>query len=438
MILVRRRAELLLLLLCEAFLVLGLFSLHVTQHYPASSITTLVAGFGALLLADHAGLLLLAPESDELLLPLTALLSALGLVFVARLRPELANRQLIWLAIGSALLLVSLPLLSSYARLRDYQYLAAFSGIGLMLFTALFGREINGSRLWLGFGGFYFQSTEAMKLLLVFFLAGYLADRRLLFSRVSRRWRAFRVPTLPLLIPLGMIWALTLAIMAWQHDLGAMMLLMAVTLLLLYVATDRPLFVIDGLLIMVLNLFLAYHLFAYARLRIDLWLHPLSRVHAAGYQEAQALYAIANGGALGAGLGRGFPGYIPAVYTDFIFAAIGEELGLAGAFAVVAIFLLYSFRGLHISLRQPTDYGTLLALGCTAIFAFQSIIIMAGNLGLIPITGITLPFVSYGGSSIAVNFVLLAILLRLSNARPARARAAGGAGAAGTPEHANV
>jgi cell division protein FtsW (lipid II flippase) len=184
------------------------------------------------------------------------------------------------------------------------------------------------------------------------------------------------------------------------------------------------LFVIGGLIVMITNIYIAYHLYGYVKLRVDLWLHPLSQVHGAGYQVAQSIYAFAAGGVLGSGIGSGYATYIPAVHTDFIFAAIGEELGLAGTFGVLAIYLVFTFRGFRISLQQPTDYGSLLALGCTAILAFQSLIIMAGNLGLIPITGITLPFVSYGGSSIAVNFVLLAILLRLSTSRPAVARPA--------------
>lgn len=416
--LLRRRTEFYLLLLSIAFLALGLLGLAGFRGASNEPALRMTAEFGLMFLVAHLGLRILAPDSDELLLPLTSLLAAFGVLFVARLQPGLATQQLVWLGVGIGLLLLTIVPLKQYARLRNYQFVAAFLGLALMFGTALVGKEINGSRLWLGAGGYYFQVTEAMKLLLVLFLAGYLADRRLMLGNVSRRWRAFRVPTFPYLIPLAIIWALTLALMAWQHDLGAMLLLMAVTLLLLYTATNRLLFVLGGFLVMVANVYVAYHVFGYVRLRIDLWLHPLSRVHDAGYQGAQSLYAFAAGGVLGTGIGRGYPGYIPAVHTDFIFAAIGEEMGLAGTIAVVAAYLLLTFRGLRVALGQPTDYGTLLALGATSILAFQSIIIMGGNLGLIPLTGITLPFVSYGGSSIAVNFVLLALLLRLSMARP--------------------
>ncbi len=419
----QRWTELRLLGICELFLCLGLLSLDRSGDTDNHTLLALGLEFGLVFAFAHIGLRLLAPAADELLLPLTALFSSFGIIFVTRLQPELAARQIIWLAVGVGLLLICLGPLRSFQRLRHYQFVAAFAGLALMFGTALFGEEVNGSRLWLGFDGFYFQVTEAMKLLLVLFLGGYLADRRLLLSGVSRQWRTIRVPSLAYLIPLAVIWALTLGLMAWQHDLGAMLLLMGVTLLMLYAATSRPMYIVGGLVVVLLNVYLAYHLFSYVRVRIDLWLHPLTQVQGAGYQVAQALYAFAAGGVFGTGLGHGSPGYIPAVHTDFIFAAIGEELGLAGALGLLAAYLIFAFRGLRIAVAQPSDYGTLLALGCTSILALQSLIIMAGNLALIPITGITLPFVSYGGSSIAVNFILVAALLRLSDERPLPARA---------------
>jgi cell division protein FtsW len=196
------------------------------------------------------------------------------------------------------------------------------------------------------------------------------------------------------------------------------MLLGGVTLLLLYTATNRIGFILIGIALVILNVFVAYHQFGYVRGRIDVWLHPLSDAEGGGYQMAQSLYALAHGGMLGAGLGGGFPDYIPAVHTDFVFAAIAEELGIAGAVGLLALYLLLAARGLRIALLQLTDFGTLLALGLTGILALQSIVIIAGNLSLIPITGITMPFVSYGGSSILANFVMLAILLRLSAMAP--------------------
>ncbi|HZU76452.1 MAG TPA: FtsW/RodA/SpoVE family cell cycle protein, partial [Dehalococcoidia bacterium] len=339
MVLLRRVSELYLLLLADCFLALALYSLQQALPGSGAERAALAVAFGAIFLAGHVGLCVLSPESDQLFLPLVALLAAVGLIFALRLNPAssaLARKQLVWLALGIALMLATVRGLERYAVLRDYKYLAAFTGLGLMAVTAVIGKQINGSRLWLGAGGFYFQVTEAMKLLLVLFLAGYLADKRLMLSAISRRWRAFRVPTVPYLAPLAVIWAFTLALMAWQHDLGAMILLMAVTLLMLFVATGRWAFVVAGLVIVALNLYLAYHLFGYVRVRIDIWLHPFSQVQGAGYQVAQSVFGFADGGLLGAGLGRGYPLYVPVVQTDFVFSAIGEELGLVGAMGLLA------------------------------------------------------------------------------------------------------
>jgi cell division protein FtsW (lipid II flippase) len=197
---------------------------------------------------------------------------------------------------------------------------------------------------------------------------------------------------------------------------------MAVTLVLLYVATGRISFVLAGVLLLVVNVYLTYHAFGYVRDRIDVWLHPWADSSGSGYQIIQSLYALASGGVLGSGIGRGYPGYIPAVHTDFIFAAIGEETGLAGAAGLLALYLVLSFRGLRTAIGQSVAFGQLLALGASAILGIQALVILAGNLALIPVTGVTLPFISYGGSSTAVNFIIIGILLQMSvSARPQNA-----------------
>jgi cell division protein FtsW (lipid II flippase) len=409
-----RRTERRLLILVGLCLLLGIGAL--TRALPDLPVDAwLIAGvFIVAVAAAHIALTVLLPAADELLLPLAAMLSAMGLVFVLRLSPRDGEKQIVWHIIGLTLMAGALPLLADIQRLRRYQYLAAASGLALMLVTAAVGRELNGSRLWLGWGSYAFQVTEAMKLLLVIFLAGYLADRRLLLRAPGRRWAGVRLPTLPYLAPMALIWVLTFLILIWQRDLGATLLLAGVTLVLLYAASGRLSFIGAGIVLVVVDVFVAYHLFGYVRTRIDVWLHPFLHGHDAGYQIAQALYAVANGSVLGAGLGRGFPNYIPAVHTDFVFAAIAEELGMVGAFALIALYLLLVFRGLRVTLLQSTDFTTLLALGCTVILALQALVIIAGNLALIPITGITLPFVSYGGSSILVNYLIVAVLLRLS------------------------
>jgi cell division protein FtsW (lipid II flippase) len=410
----RRWTERLLLLPSVALLGLGMVALANSESPAPPNMLTLGVAFMATLLVAHVAVTLVTPHADQVLLPLTAMLASVGLIFVMRLEPDFASKQVAWIGLGVGAMVFMLVLLPDARVLRRYKYLAATVGLGLMVVTAIVGKEINGSRLWLGVGSFNFQVTEAMKVLLVIFLAGYLADRRVLLAGLTRRWRAFQVPTLPYLIPLGVIWVLTFLVLIWQRDLGAVMLLAGVTLLLLYAATGRSGFVFIGVALVVVNVIVAYQYFDYVHGRVDVWLHPLSQDQGQGYQIAQALYAFGHGGLLGTGIGQGFPEYIPAVHTDFVFAAIGEELGATGAFGVIALYVLFVARGLQIALRQPTDFGTLLALGCTGILGIQSLVIVAGNLALIPITGITLPFISYGGSSILANFVMLALLLRLS------------------------
>jgi cell division protein FtsW (lipid II flippase) len=409
-----RRTERWLLLLVGGFLLLGVAALRRGQPATPEHAWALAISFIAVLMVAHVALCAMLPRADETLFPMAAMLASFGLVFVLRLQPNLAAKQLLWNGLGLALFAIAVPLLADVHRLRNYKYIAAGLGLGLMLVTAAAGKEINGSRLWLGAGGYYFQVTEAMKVLLVIFLAGYLADRRLLLSAAGRRWRGVHLPTLPYLVPMGLIWVLTFLVLIWQRDLGATLLLAGVTLLLLYVASGRVSFVTAGVMLVVVDVFVAYRLFGYVRARVDVWLHPFAQANDAGYQITQALYGLSNGSVLGAGLGRGFPDYIPAVHTDFVFAAIAEEMGMAGAFGLIGLYLLLVFAGLRVALSQPTDFTTLLALGCTSVVALQALVIIAGNLAMIPITGITLPFISYGGSSILVNYVIIAILLRLS------------------------
>lgn len=423
-LLARRWTERLLLLPPAALLVIGVAALERSEAGGAPRIWLASSALLAALLVAHLALTLLLPDADELLLPLSGMLCAVGLLFVFRLEPSFGTKQAIWYLLGAGVLIAVIVAVPDPRRLGRYKYLAASLALALMLVTAMVGQEINGSRLWLGVGGFNFQVTEAMKILLVIFLAGYLADRRLMLSAVTGRWRRFAVPALPYLIPLLVIWVLAFLILIWQRDLGAVLLLAGVTLLLLYAATARTGYILLGAAGVIVNVIVAYRFFDYVRARVDVWLRPLSEQDGAGYQMAQALYALGHGGVLGAGLGRGFPEYIPAVHTDFVFAAIGEELGIAGAFGILALYILLVARGLRVTLLQRTDFGTLLALGLTGILAIQTLVIIAGNLALIPITGITLPFVSYGGSSILINFVILALLLRLSSRSGERSRPA--------------
>ncbi|HLG73330.1 MAG TPA: FtsW/RodA/SpoVE family cell cycle protein [Chloroflexota bacterium] len=375
--------------------------------------------FTCLLLLVHIALIVLRFRGDQALLPLVGLLSGISLIVLNYLEPSQERAQLGWLALGLVLMLAVVFGLRDVGLLQRYKYTAAALGIALLVVTAVFGREINGARLWLGVGPFQFQPSELMKLLLVIFMAAYLEERREVLARADYRWATLKLSPWPYLVPLLLLWGLSLLLLLWQKDLGATVLMLGIALSMMYVATGRKTFVGAGLLLLAVNVLVTYKLFGYVHQRIEVWLHPWELATGPSYQIVQALYAIANGGASGTGLGRGHPGFIPFASTDFIFAATAEQLGFAGMLAVLAIYLTLVLKSLQIGLAQPTTFAQLLGVGCAMVLALQCLVIVAGNLSLIPLTGITLPFVSYGGSSLVVNFLLLGILLRLSAQRPA-------------------
>jgi cell division protein FtsW len=428
MVLLRRNTELLLLLFPVAVLILGLESLERIgfARMPEQPLV-LVAIFGGALFAAHLWLRAFNPRADQILLPLVGVLSAVGLVFTLRLAPSLIWDQLLWTVLGIAALAVVAGRYWPYLVLRRYKYTAAAVGIGLLLITAVIGDERNGARLWLSFGPVDIQSSELIKIMLVVFLAGYLAEAGPLLGAggfLSRR----RVPTLPYLIPLVLITVLTFVMLVWLKDIGAVALLMATALTLLYVATGRTSFVVAGIIILALNLLFTYRTFDYVQERIDVWLDPWEDREDAGFQTTRSLYAISAGGFTGQGIGLGVGGglppgtpgigegpTIPAVHTDYVFASISEELGLLGGAGIVAIYLVFLYRVLKIAAWQSTDFGRLLVLGAGGILFIQAAVIIAGNLALIPTTGVTLPFISYGGSSFIVNALLVGLVLRVSS-----------------------
>jgi cell division protein FtsW (lipid II flippase) len=314
--------------------------------------------------------------------------------------------------------------------LRDYRFVIGIVGLLLLLFTAIFGREINGARLWVAFGPVRFQPAEFGKILLVVFFAAYLVDIREALTVSTRRVLGVPLPPFRYLAPLLTIWALSMVLMIFMKDLGTSLLFFGALLALLYVATGRFFYVVVGLVLFVAGAALLYFIFPHVQTRIDIWLDPWKDPSGKGYQIVQSLFALAAGGLFGRGLGQGYlimqSGHtiIPALETDFIFSAIGEELGLVGAVGIILLFLIFTYRGFRIAARARDDFSRLLATGLTSIFALQAFLIMGGVIKLIPLTGITLPFVSYGGSSIVANFVLLALLLRTSD-RVARDEAAG-------------
>ena len=356
------------------------------------------------------------PRADPLLLPIAATLAAVGQTMTSRLEPSLGPRQGIWVLIGlGAMTLVGF--LPTIAWLRRYRYTWATLAILLQILTLLFGRDPNGSgaALWFVIGPISVQPMEIVKLLLVVFLAAYLEEYRELLTSAGRRFGRIHLPPLPYLAPIMVMIGVALLLFWLQKDLGPALLFSTVLLAMLYVASGRASYVVSGLVLLVLGGALASRVFDHVHTRVVTWFDPWRTRDTLGYQLVQALYAFASGGVFGAGLDMGSPRYIPAVHTDFVIAAIGEELGLVGTLAIVALFVLFVQRGFLIALNARSGFSALLAAGLTSVVALQALIILAGTLELIPLTGITLPFVSYGGSSVVANFVIVGLLLRIAH-----------------------
>jgi len=439
-----RRRELGLLALVALALYVGSVSLGATQRLAAARLAgdashvnmllpanagILVAYVGALL-AAHIVLVIAGRRTDQILLPTIGLLGGIGLLLMERLPQNLAGSlgglaqtQLVWLLVGVTIVTGLAIAVRNDAWLRRYKYTWAAVGVGLLLVTFLFGRDINGQRLNLQIGPLTGQPSELLKVLLVIFLAGYLSENRPLLVEESTRVGPFRLPPLPYLAPMVAMWAVALGIVVVERDLGAALLFFLVFLLLLYVATARASYVLLGAVAAGVGGVAVYELLGYVRTRVDVWLNPFADPLGAGYQIVQALHAFARGGLLGTGLGNGLPTIggrppIPALHTDFPFAALGEELGLVGILAILGLYLVVIERGLRIAAAAPDEFRALLAAGLSLVVGVQAFIIAAGNLKLVPLTGITLPFISYGGSSLLANAVVVGLLIALSDRGP--------------------
>jgi cell division protein FtsW (lipid II flippase) len=415
-----RLGELAMLLFPIAILLLGLAQLSLAGGGEVEP-RRLSAGlaFAGLLVVANLWLSRRLPGSDQVLLPIAATLCALGQLMVARLEPDLALRQTLWVAIGILAMALTLALLPGVSWLRQYRYIWAGMGLILVASTFVLGVDPNesGARLWLGLGGVYFQPSEILKVLLVLFFASYLDDYRELLAYAGPRIGPLRLPPVPYLAPLLLMLVISLLVLILQRDLGAALLFFGIVLAMLYVASERASYVLLGATLFALGAGVMYRLFDHVRLRVDVWLDPWTLAATGGYQLVQALSALAAGGLFGSGLSFGYPDYVPAVHTDFIIAAIGEELGLAGTLAVVALYMLLVHRGFRVALQSRDPFATLLAAGLTSAVALQSLVILGGTLKLMPLTGVTLPLLSYGGSSVLTNFIILGLLLAVSAER---------------------
>jgi cell division protein FtsW (lipid II flippase) len=367
-------------------------------------------------------------RGDQVLLPLTAALAGIGLLIVQRLHPDLAAlddvyanlafKQLIFLVAGLIVLWGTVVVLRDLNLLRRYKYTYLLLSLGLLLSTFVFGQNINGARLWIDLGPIQVQPSELVKVTLVVFLAAYLDEKRdLIGSGGSWRVGPLRLPPIPTLLPMSLMWASSLVVLVVQNDLGSALLLFGIFLGMLYIASGRPLYVAVGLGSFAVAAWAAYAAFDRIGIRVQNWLDPWQDPLDTGYQQVQADYALASGGLFGSGLGLGRPWSIPEVHTDFVFAALGEEIGLFGALGVLALYLVLVMRGYAIALAAPDGFARLLAAGLTTAVGLQVAIIVGGVTRLLPLTGITLPFVSYGGSSLLTNFLIVGLLLRVSAQR---------------------
>jgi cell division protein FtsW (lipid II flippase) len=384
------------------------------------------------LLGAHLAQVLAGRRTDQILLPAVAMLGGLSLLLMERLPQDLVTQrffgtsfglaevQLIWL-VGAVTVATTLGIVvRSDNWLRRYKYTWAAVGVGLLLLTFVLGTEINGQRLTLSIGPVSGQPSELLKVILVVFLAGYLSENRALLVEQDTRIGPFRLPPLPYLAPMVAMWAIALGIVVVQRDLGAALLFFGVFLALLYAATGRISLVILGLVLFLLGSAAMANLFEHIRTRIDIWIDPFTDPLGAGYQVIQALHAFARGGLLGMGLGGGLPLVagrppIPEIHTDFPLAALGEELGIVGVIAILGIYLVIVERGLRIGIAAADDFRSLLAIGLSLVIGIQAFIIAAGNLKVLPLTGVTLPFISYGGSSLLANGLVVGLLLALSD-----------------------
>jgi len=427
-----RRRNLELVLLIGALFLSGaaavLVQLGAIGHV-GGTVLTLEAGLAILLIAGHVALRVVAPDADPFVLPIAVLLNGIGIAEISRI--DIAKglngwdaagiRQIAWTAIAIVVAFAVLLLIRNHRVLQRYRYIAMLSAIVLLLLPALpgIGRTVSGARVWIGVGPFSFQPGELAKIALAIFFAGYLVTARDSLSMVGRTFLGMRFPRVRDLGPIVVIWVLAMAVIVFQHDLGTALLYFGLFLVMIYVATGRLSWVVLGLLLFAGGAFVASRSLSYVAGRFDGWLDAFDpKVYAASggsYQLVQGLFGLANGGLVGAGLGQGSPAIVPLAESDYIIASLGEELGLIGLFAILGLYLLFVSRGFRIGFTGQDDFGRLLGVGLSFVVALQVFIVVGGVTRVIPLTGLTTPFLAAGGSSLMANWIIVALLLRLSD-----------------------
>ncbi|MDT0202385.1 FtsW/RodA/SpoVE family cell cycle protein [Nocardioides sp. AE5] len=418
----RRGAELFLLILALA---VGIGAYAAVGLGVDGEVPTNIIGYGGwlalLTITSHVVVRFFAPYADPVLLPVVAALNGLGLAAIYRLDladgTSFAQKQLVWMSVGVALFIGTLVLLRDHRILQRFTYTCGLAAIVLLLMPMmpLIGVTKNGARIWINLGPVGMQPGEVAKVLLVIAFAGYLVVHRDALALAGRRILFVDLPRGRDLGPILAMWLLSLAILVFQRDLGSSLLFFGIFLTMLYVATERPGWLVVGGSLFAVGALLGWRAFSHVQVRVDAWLDPFDDFYGSGNQIGESLFGMAWGGMLGRGLGQGSPFRIPFAESDFIVGALGEELGLTGLMAVIVLYGLIVERGLRTALVCRDAFGKLVASGLAVVLALQVFVVIGGVTKLIPLTGLTTPFLSYGGSSLVANWVIIALLLRISD-----------------------
>ena len=423
----RRNIELILLCVAAPIVVLMFAMIAVNQGQSLNMNTLGVpVGIFAAFIVAHLAVRKFTPGADPAILPIVFALSGIGIAFVTRIAPysdspNMATNQVMWLFLGVVCMVLVLAFIKNLDKLANYKYTFMIIGFALLLSPLIpgLGQEIYGSRIWLNIGGvFSFQPGEIAQIVIVLFLAGYLAQNREMLSVFTWRVGPFNLPDIRTLLPLLLMWVVALLIVVFEKDLGSALLFFFIFLTMLYVATGKKFYLVVGGILIAIGAVAAWSLFSHVQDRVDIWLDPFADANNKGYQLVQSIYSMADGDLFGVGIGRGMAGgldgfgRLPVVESDFIFTAISEETGLLGAAGMLLLYLCFAIRGIVTAARAKSDVSSFIAVGLTSIIVLQAFIIVGGITRLIPLTGITLPFVSQGGSSLLAGFIIVGFLLR--------------------------
>ena len=426
-----RSRELLLLLFAAALLALMLFGLETSQGRTLSTeMLYIIGGFVGVYAIAHVAIAVLAPYADQVMLPVVALLNAIGLVVIYRLdlaeRPgygPLAERQMLWSLVGVGLMVLTLIVVRDHKSLSRYSYLLGLVGLILLALPLVWPQPpgYEEARIWLWLGPFSIQPGEFSKILLLIFFAQLLAQKRALFTVAGRHFAGLTFPRLRDLAPILMVCAIAILIMAVSNDFGPALLLFATVLGMVYFATGRASWLAIGLALVAIGGYAVYQVSSKIQERVSNFLDPFADFEGIGNQPANALIGLSWGGITGTGLGYGHPELVPVAHSDYILAALGEELGFVGIAAVLCLFGVFITRGFRTAMQARDSYGKLLASGLALTIAIQIFVVAGGVSAMLPMTGLTTPFMSAGGSSVMANYILLGLLLRISNGanRPA-------------------